>query len=116
LGRIGIVMTFNEYQEQAKSTAIFPECKFAGLPSDFAYPLIGLCGEVGELAEKYKKLIRDGYFDKDLVIKEMGDVLWYLSALATTTGIEFEEVAAKNLEKLKDRKDRGVIQGSGDNR
>ena len=67
------------------------------------------------------KILRDnnGLFDKDSkdAIKfELGDVLWYISQLSSELGYELEEVAQANLQKLKSRKSRGKIQGSGDNR
>ena len=103
-------MTFNEYQENASKTAIYPE------QFKLVYPALGLAGEAGEVAEKVKKHIRDGVLDVDAVKKEMGDVLWYLAALASDLGIELEDVALANVEKLSSRKQRGVIGGSGDNR
>ena len=79
-------MTFDEYQKFARSTAIYPEeCKVT-------YPTLGLCGEAGEVAEKVKKNIRDGK-SLDGVGLELGDVLWYISALADDLGVTLEEVA-----------------------
>jgi NTP pyrophosphatase (non-canonical NTP hydrolase) len=109
-------MNFTEYQELAKSTAIYP--------SSFAkvYPALGLCGEAGEVAEKIKKVIRDGVdylheeeFKAELT-KELGDVLWYVAALASDLDISLDDVAEKNVEKLASRKIRNKIGGSGDNR
>jgi len=104
-------MTFTEYQALAKTTAIYPE------NAKVVYPVLGLCGETGEIAEKIKKHIRDGReLDKEDLKKELGDVLWYLSALAGDLGINLEDVALTNYLKLKSRKERNVISGSGDNR
>ena len=76
---------------------------------------LGITGEAGEVSEKIKKHVRDGTpLDKDGVIKELGDVLFYVAALATHLDEDLSEVAAINIEKLRDRKARGVIQGSGD--
>lgn len=103
--------SFQEYQALAKTTAIYPE------GSRVVYPTLGLCGETGEIAEKIKKHIRDGKeLDKEDLKKELGDVLWYLSALAGDLGIDLQDVALTNYLKLKSRKERNVIQGSGDNR
>ena len=102
-------MTFDEYQEFARSTAIYPEdCKVV-------YPTLGLCGEVGEVAEKIKKHMRDGntLFGVGL---ELGDVLWYISALADDLGITLEEIAQANVDKLASRMNRGKLGGSGDER
>ena len=103
-------MTFNEYQEEAKKTAIYPT------EYRLVYPTLGLTGEAGEVAEKVKKMVRDGKLDTDGLKKELGDVLWYLAALASDLGVTLEEVAADNVAKLRSREERGVIGGSGDNR
>ena len=104
-------MNFDEYQELAKTTAIYPE------NAKIFYPCLGLAGEVGEICEKIKKHVRDGrVLDKDDLTKELGDVLWYLSALSTDVGITLEDVAVTNYNKLKSRQERNVLQGSGDNR
>tara|TARA_R100001369_G_scaffold67303_2_gene94757 strand:- start:144 stop:452 length:309 start_codon:yes stop_codon:yes gene_type:complete len=102
-------MTFDEYQEFARSTAIYPT------DSKVIYPTLGLCGEAGEVAEKVKKHMRDG---KTLVGVglELGDVLWYISALADDLGVTLEEVAQANVDKLKSRMERNKIKGDGDNR
>ena len=102
-------MNFTEYQNLAKSTAIYPS-RYAKV-----YPALGLCGEAGEVAEKVKKNIRDGK-SLDGVGLELGDVLWYISALADDLGVTLEEVAQANVDKLQSRKNRGKISGSGDNR
>lgn len=88
---------------------------------NYIYPVIGLAGETGEVSEKFKKVIRDknGVIDEETqkeILKEMGDVLWYLSQICTELGADFESVAQLNIEKLKSRKERGVVHGSGDNR
>ena len=102
-------MTFDEYQEFARSTAIYPEeCKVT-------YPTLGLCGEAGEVAEKVKKNIRDGK-SLDGVGLELGDVLWYISALADDLGVSLEDVVKANVNKLYSRKARNKLQGDGDNR
>jgi NTP pyrophosphatase (non-canonical NTP hydrolase) len=102
-------MNFNEYQKLARSTAIYPE------EYKVIYPALGLCGEAGEVAEKVKKNIRDGK-SLDGVGLELGDVLWYISALADGLGVTLEEVAQANVDKLTSRKERNMISGSGDNR
>ena len=107
-------MTFNEYQKLAKSTAVYPD------GYRMVYPTLGLTGEAGEVAEKVKKYIRDGCedsnaFDNDIK-KELGDVLWYLSAIASDLDLSLEDIAQTNVEKLKSRLKRDKIKGSGDNR
>lgn len=103
--------TLDYYQKEAVTTAIYP--KDQGL----VYLSLKLSGEAGEVAEKVGKTIRDNtrIDDKDLV-KELGDVLWYVANLADFLGYDLSEVSSTNLAKLKDRKARGVLSGSGDNR
>ena len=109
-------MDFKTYQNKARETALYPN-----LGSNAVYPTLGLVGEAGEVAEKVKKVIRDnnGIFDdesKDGIMKELGDVLWYLSNLCTEFNFTLDDVALKNLDKLKSRKIKGTITGSGDDR
>jgi NTP pyrophosphatase (non-canonical NTP hydrolase) len=106
-------MEFNEYQKQARATAIYK------MP--IVYPTLGLAGETGEVAEKVKKTLRDeaGEFSeekKTALALELGDVLWYVANLAADLGVDLETVAKGNIQKLEDRKNRNKIQGSGDNR
>lgn len=109
-------MDFNTYQKTIRKTAIYPH-----QGDNLAYPALGLTGEAGEVADKVKKLIRDagGKLSderREEMIKELGDVLWYLAALASELGVELDEVALKNIKKVIDRKARGVLTGDGDNR
>ncbi len=107
-------MKFNEYQTKATVTGSYPT-----IGSKLIYPVIGLSGECGELSEKVKKYFRDNTPKEEFIegiIKEGGDVLWYLSEIFTVLNISLEYVAIQNLEKLQDRLNRGVIQGSGDDR
>lgn len=109
-------MNFNEYQEKAKSTAIYPD-KFKVI-----YPTLGMAGESGEVCEKIKKWLRDENGDnmseerKQLLKKEIGDVLWYIANLSSDLGFSLDELAQENIDKLFSRKERGVLKGSGDNR
>lgn len=78
---------------------------------------LGLIGESGEIAEKIKKLLRDNTkVEAQDIIKELGDVAFYLTALANYFGSSLEEVLQVNMIKLDDRQERGVLKGSGDNR
>ena len=103
-------MNFKEYQAKATSFAIYPATH------KVVYPTLGLCGEAGEVAEKVKKQVRDGVFNRHEVAKELGDVLWYLTNICNDIGYNLDEIAYLNIEKLSSRKERGVIKGSGDNR
>ncbi len=74
-------MTLNEYQRHALETAIYPA------ESRIVYPTLGLTGEAGEVADKVKKVIRDGHREftpekKAEIMKEIGDVLWYCATLS----------------------------------
>lgn len=122
-------MTLNEYQEKAMTTCLKES-------ENFAYMMLNLVGEVGEIASKVGKYIRKGqaeFRDNELrlysqgdddaawdreseLMKEAGDVLWQLSGLCSVMGWQLEDVARQNLDKLADRKQRGVIASNGDNR
>lgn len=113
-------MNFSDYQKQAWTTAAHPD---AG--DTFTYPTLGLVGEAGELADKIKKQMRDkGAFkpsdvsaeDREEILKELGDVLWYVSCLATEFDEDLQAVAQRNIDKLQSRQQRGAIGGDGDNR
>lgn len=81
------------------------------------YPVLGLAEEAGEVAGKYGKSIRDQVpLTTDVVVKELGDVLWMLAAICRDNNVSLEYVAQKNIEKLADRASRGTLTGSGDNR
>ena len=122
-----MAFTFSEYQKLSKRTAIYPK------HSDdvvFSYLCLGLCGESGEIAEKVKKFIRDHggvggragepwrltKNEREALMLELGDVMWYIGQLSTELGVELSEVASANLKKLLSRKRRGKIHGSGDGR
>ncbi|HLC78315.1 MAG TPA: nucleoside triphosphate pyrophosphohydrolase family protein [Candidatus Nanoarchaeia archaeon] len=109
-------MDFNEYQKRAWKTAIYPH-----KGKNLSYPALGLGGEAGEVMEKIKKMFRDDAGKltperRDAIIKELGDVLWYLAAISSEIKVDLDEVAQTNIEKLYSRKDRNLLHGSGDNR
>ena len=103
-------ITMNYYQQQASETAIYK--------SEHAviYPALGLAAEAGEVANKVKKILRDGKFDRTAISDEVGDCLWYIAALCRDLNVDMTTVATRNLEKLHDRKKRGVLSGNGDKR
>ncbi|MGC1177376.1 MAG: nucleoside triphosphate pyrophosphohydrolase family protein [Candidatus Saccharimonadales bacterium] len=110
-------MTFDEYEKQALTTVLSTGDEF----KDLLHWVLGINGEAGEVAEKLKKIIRDkqgviSQEDKVELAKEIGDVLWYLAVFAHDLGVPLDNIARKNLEKLKSRKTRGVLGGAGDNR
>jgi NTP pyrophosphatase (non-canonical NTP hydrolase) len=106
---------FAEYQHASRQTAKYPRQAW------LAYPALGLAGEAGEVAEHAKKAIRDdaGQISdarRTAMARELGDVLWYASQLASELGLELEQIARENLDKLLSRQRRGVLSGSGDDR
>lgn len=117
-------MQLREYQDQAAKTAVFPE------KIGYLYVMLGLSGEVGELCNKFKKILRGDYGTDeklldtlkkhpeidDQLADELGDILWYIAMIANTLGYDLGEIAKGNLEKLADRQARGVLKGSGDDR
>lgn len=116
-------MTFDEYQKAVQSTNLTPgNLKDDGVLSvTFMDKVLGLVGESGEFADKVKKILRDdnGKLSgekHDLLKKELGDVMWYVSTLADLLDTSIGEVAELNVQKLADRKKRGTLSGSGDKR
>ena len=117
-------MDFEDYQDLAVQfdTTLNAETEqeqFYG----YMEKVLGLAGEAGEVVEKIKKHLRDkdNVFDltaeeREELEKELGDVLWYISAIADYHAIELQNIAEKNIKKLEDRKARDKIHGSGDNR
>ena len=126
-------MTFDDYQDFTRTTAAYNET-CAEESERMMYCLMGLVGEVGELAEKIKKHVRLHGFksfkravlskeqdvvDLDLrvaLMKELGDVSWYLTRLSDELDMKLSDVVQLNVAKLSDRKKRGVIRGEGDDR
>jgi len=109
-------MNANEYQTAALQTAVYPD-----RGNNLIYPVLGICGEAGEVAEKVKKLIRDegGVLTdpiREKIALELSDVAWYLAVTAFELDYTLEEIMAMNLSKLNSRKQRGVLSGSGDAR
>ena len=107
--------TFNDYDEFVKGMKIYPE------QFNTIYPALGLAGEAGEIAEKVKKVLRDNEGEwtadtKAAVLDELGDPLWYITALAQDLGFTLQDVIDNNVSKLTSRKSRGVLVGSGDDR
>lgn len=78
---------------------------------------LGLVGEAGEVAEKMKKLVRDSSrFTNEEIMKELGDVVFYATALGNIYGRGLQEILELNIQKLDDRQKRNKLRGSGDNR
>lgn len=112
-------LTLRDYQTQAARTAVYPRTQA------IVYSLIGLANESGEALGVLKKALRGDYQLNDLLqagamreglVKELGDVLWYLAQVCNDCDIDLEAVARENLRKLLDRQERGVLKGSGGER
>jgi NTP pyrophosphatase (non-canonical NTP hydrolase) len=110
-------MELTEYQRESTKTAIYPDRGLSS-PMALAYTCLGLAGEAGELANKAKKILRDGDSDylRSQMKDELGDCLWYIAAIANELKTTLEICGSQNIAKLEDRKLRGVLHGSGDNR
>jgi NTP pyrophosphatase (non-canonical NTP hydrolase) len=109
-------MEFKEYESIIEKTAIYPN-----RGNNIIYPTLGLVGESGEVAEKVKKLIRDekGVVNEEFkanIKKELGDVLWYITALSLEIGFSLESIAEANISKLIKRRETNTLSGSGDHR
>ncbi|SDS90397.1 nucleoside triphosphate pyrophosphohydrolase family protein [Microlunatus soli] len=109
-------MELHDYQQAALRTA-----RDKDAPDEFMHLVLGLVGEAGEVAEKVKKLVRDKdsvleQTDRESMVAELGDVMWYLAVLANFLGYSLDDVAQRNIDKLADRQRRAALSGSGDDR
>jgi NTP pyrophosphatase (non-canonical NTP hydrolase) len=109
------VESLHNYQLFVRSTKVYAE------EHHLIYPVLGLVNEAGEVAGKVKKLMRDddGQLTQerfDDIVSELGDVLWYVTAVADDLGVSISDVFYENFVKIKSRAQRGVIKGNGDNR
>lgn len=113
-------MRFDDYSKIAISTLMGAH-KYGEVDARLMSQVLGIGGEAGEIMEKFKKILRDkqgkiSQQDKDDIIKELGDVLWYVNSVAHLLGSSLSEVAKSNNQKLLSRQERGQLQGSGDER
>ena len=113
-------MDINEYSKKALATLV-GEHNYGEISAQLMAQVLGLVGESGEVAEKFKKLLRDKNGEisaetKAELVKELGDILWYVNSVAHLLGSSLDEVAQKNIDKLASRQARDKIHGSGDNR
>lgn len=110
------VSQLDDYQIASRST-----WSLVRTDHPIVYPTLGLANEAGEVAGKIKKIFRDrgGVItdaDRDALVLELGDVLWYMAQICTELGVTLDDVAAANLAKLSARAQRGTIRGEGDHR
>ena len=113
-------MDFNEYQKKAAKYDFFDATGDLG-EVGFIEKVLGLVGEAGETADKIKKILRDkdgvvSPEDRGLVVKELGDVLWYIASIARYLDVPLSEVASGNIDKLESRWQRNKLHGEGDER
>ena len=109
--------TFNEYGEFVKKTWFSnPEKDPRMFERDLAIMGLGIGGEAGEVQEKLKKVIRDGTTDREQILKELGDVVYYAVRIAQYFGFSAQDILDANVKKLEGRIERGTMRGSGDNR
>lgn len=113
-------MEFDEYQEKAAKYDFF-EITDNLSEVGFVEKVLGLTGEAGEVADKIKKILRDkdgvvSDEDRGLVVKELGDVLWYVASIARYLSVPLSDVASGNIEKLESRYQRNMLHGEGDER
>lgn len=113
-------MNLDDYTKQALTT-LSDDYSYGDITPQMMGMVLGLSDESGEVLGKFKKLLRDkkGILtdeDKREIAKELGDILWYISSVTHLLGYKLDDIAQMNLDKLSSRKDRGTLQGSGDNR
>ncbi len=113
-------MDFDEYQKRAAGCDFYEKTSNVQA-AGFFEKILGLTGEAGEVADKFKKIVRDkngamSDGDKDAIVKELGDVLWYVGSIARYLDVPLSEVAERNVEKLEDRQRRNTLHGEGDER
>ena len=93
-------MTIHEYQKLAMTT-LNPELSQKDV---LINGVMGLCGESGEAIDIVKKHLHQGHeLDREKLIKELGDIAWYLAETATALDVSLEEVLERNIEKLRSR-------------
>lgn len=95
-------MDFSEYQRAARDTS---QLRLGG-PQGAIAPMLGLASETGSILNVYKKYLRDGIdlsVNRDLLREELGDLLWYVAAIATACELDLDEIAGANLERTRDR-------------
>jgi len=115
-----MAMTFDDYQKKALATLLTDQ-GYGDITPQLMAQILGLVGESGEVADKVKKVIRNnaGQLSDEAraeILKELGDILWYVNSVAHLLGSNLNEIAENNLAKLSSRHQRGLIKGAGDNR
>lgn len=96
-------MDLKTYQTQALLTDQVPRGSDEEFATAVIVPMLGLAGETGQLLSEYKKHLRDGdahRLFKDRVGEELGDLLWYVSNVASKFGLDLDEIAERNLAKV----------------
>ena len=106
-------MTLNEYQQLAART-IGPN---RSPEQQLCNAALGIAGEAGEVADTMKKHLFHGFpLDRDALVKELGDCMWYIAMLGTQLGIELDEIGRTNIAKLQRRYPEGFSEERSRNR
>lgn len=130
--KVGNIQKLDEYQDATLRYDTFPgyydgTAKYSkdgimvATEQGLIEKVLGLPGEAGDAADKFKKIIRDksgviSLSDREEIVKELGDVMWYVSTIAAYLDVPLSEVANGNISKLESRLKRNKIHGEGDNR
>lgn len=102
-------VTLNEYQKTTQERAIYPgQGEINGMNGGLNYCILALCGEAGELANTYKKLLRDEHGQvndkaRENLLLELGDCMWYMARIAQELNCNLADVAQMNITKLHNR-------------
>jgi len=112
------MLSFNSYQNKSRKHAFYPN---QNTPNAYRYLVYGITGEAGELAEHFKHSLRDENDiltpeRRDKIVKELGDLLWYITNLGIELGVNLEDIAKGNLDKIDSRLEKGTLKGEGDSR
>lgn len=108
-------MKFKDYEAEALKNW------YGNVVKNIWFPCLGAAEETGEIVGKVKKIYRDknGVIsddDRDAILNEVGDVLFYLNAICHELGSDLDTAAKFNIEKIIRRRNNGTIHGSGDDR
>lgn len=99
-------MDFKTYQAHSLETDQVPSVRNADDVAALVVPMLGLAGETGQLLKEYKKHLRDGQAHRmfnERVAEQLGDLLWYVANVASKFGLELEDIAKDNLDKVRAR-------------
>jgi NTP pyrophosphatase (non-canonical NTP hydrolase) len=98
-------MESSVYQDLSRRTLLDrPNFQISDEEVMLVWSAVGLAGEAGEIVEMIKKVVfHRHHYDKESLVKELGDLMWYVAAVCSTSGISLDEVMERNVEKLLER-------------